>query len=276
MFASGSSLFSEHTAGRTQNTDHFDLYEYLGNDWGIILMHPGDFTPVCTTELGKIAKLQHKFDERGVRLCGFSCNDSESHREWIRDIKQITGSEVKFPLFCDPYRRCASYLGILDETNRDDTGLPLTVRSVYILRPDKRVALIMTYPASTGRNVDEILRVFDSVKMTYDKAVATPVDWRKGDEVMINLPLSNADADLVFGKAGYRILDVPSERGKSLAKNYMRYTRDPSSGILSRIKRRIPGIRELSTSGALSLLITFAAMVTLTQVSPAMGFRLLR
>lgn len=108
-------------------------------------MHPGDFTPVCTTELGRAAQLEDEFAKRGVKLCGFSCNDGESHKLWIEDIKAATGADVKFPMFCDPNRRAATDLGILDDTNKI-AGLPLTVRSVYILKPDRNIACMMTYP----------------------------------------------------------------------------------------------------------------------------------
>merc|ERR1712154_14758 len=131
-------------------------------------MHPGDFTPVCTTELGKAAELAPEFEKRNVKLCGFSCNDGESHRGWIEDIKAVTGHTVDFPLFCDPQRENAVQLGILDETNKDAKGLPLTVRSVYILKPDK--------------------------------TVAPPVDWKVGDEAIVNFPLTDAQADEKFGK----------------------------------------------------------------------------
>uniref|UniRef100_A0A7S4VGP9 Thioredoxin domain-containing protein n=1 Tax=Ditylum brightwellii TaxID=49249 RepID=A0A7S4VGP9_9STRA len=189
----------------------------------VMFMHPGDFTPVCTTELGQAALHEEEFTKRGTKLCGFSCNDSNSHKNWIKDIEVVTGGEVKFPLFCDPTRDAAVELGILDKTNKDAKGLPLTVRSVYILKPDKTIALMMTYPASTGRNFNEIIRVLDSLQLTAKKSVATPVDWKQGDDVIVNFPLSNAEADEKFGKGGYRIVQVPSEAGKVLAKNYMRY-----------------------------------------------------
>ena len=117
----------------------------------IVFMHPGDFTPVCTTELGAAALRQGDFSQRNTKLCGFSCNDQESHVDWIKDIKAVTGGSVEFPLFCDPGRDNAAKLGILDESTKDAKGLPLTVRSVFILKPDKTIALMMTYPASTGR-----------------------------------------------------------------------------------------------------------------------------
>jgi 1-Cys peroxiredoxin 6 len=163
-------------------------------------MHPGDFTPVCTTELGRAASLESEFAARNVKLCGFSCNDGDSHRAWIEDILHATGAEVTFPLFCDPTREESVKLGILDQSNKDDKGLPLTVRSVFILKPDRTVALIMSYPASTGRNFDEILRVVDSLQLTAEKNTATPVDWKQGDEVIVNFPLTDAMADEIFGK----------------------------------------------------------------------------
>jgi alkyl hydroperoxide reductase subunit AhpC len=163
-------------------------------------MHPGDFTPVCTTELGRAASLESEFSSRNVKLVGYSCNDGDSHRAWIDDIKEVTGAEVTFPLFCDPTRENSVKLGIIDETNKDAKGLPLTVRSVFILKPDRTIALIMTYPASTGRNFDEILRVVDSLQLTDEKKTATPVDWKQGDEVLVNFPLTDAMADETFGK----------------------------------------------------------------------------
>ena len=134
-----------------------------------------------------------------------------------------------FPLFCDPDRKVATQLKILDESNKDAKGLPMTVRSVYFLKPDKTIALVMTYPASTGRNFDEIVRVLDSLQLTVNNAVATPVNWKGGDDVIVNFPLSNADADARFGVDGYKVVEVPSESGKTLAKNYLRYTKDPTA-----------------------------------------------
>jgi alkyl hydroperoxide reductase subunit AhpC len=192
-------------------------------------MHPGDFTPVCTTEIGAATLLGDQFAVRGVKLCGYSCNDAASHKEWIQDIKHVTGGDVTFPLFCDPTRQYAVKLGVLDAMNKDAMGLPMTVRSVFILKPDRTIALMMTYPASTGRNFDEIIRVIDSLQLTSNKMVATPADWKIGEDVIVNFPLTDKDADDLFGKDGYRIVDVPSEAGKDIPKHYLRYTKDPSA-----------------------------------------------
>jgi 1-Cys peroxiredoxin 6 len=191
----------------------------------IVFMHPGDFTPVCTTELGAAANREAEFTKRNTKLCGFSCNDQESHKSWIEDIEAVTKGKVTFPLFCDPKRDNAAKLGVLDAANKDAKGLPATVRSVFILKPDRTIALMMTYPASTGRNFDEIIRVLDSLQLTVEKSVATPVDWKQGEDVIVNFPLTNEAADAKFGKDGYRIVEVPSEKGKTLAKNYLRYTK---------------------------------------------------
>lgn len=216
--------------GKTQGTDTFNLYEYLGDSWGIVFMHPGDFTPVCTTELGKAAELKPQFSRRNVKLCGFSCNDADSHKGWIEDIKVATGQNVTFPLFCDPDRSISTKLGILDETNKNSAGLPMTVRSVFILKPDRTVALLLTYPASCGRNFDEILRVVDSLQLTCTHSVATPVNWKKGSDVIVNFPLTDVDADEAFGKGGYTVVELPSEKDKDLPKHYLRYTKDPLAG----------------------------------------------
>jgi 1-Cys peroxiredoxin 6 len=178
-------------------------------------------------ELGKAAELKPQFSSRNVKLCGFSCNDADSHKGWIEDIKVATGQNVTFPLFCDPDRSISTELGILDETNKNAAGLPMTVRSVFILKPDRTVALLLTYPASCGRNFDEILRVVDSLQLTCTHSVATPVNWKKGSDVIVNFPLTDVDADEAFGKGGYKVVDLPSEKDKDLPKHYLRYTKDP-------------------------------------------------
>jgi alkyl hydroperoxide reductase subunit AhpC len=205
------------------------LTRLFTNLTNLIYYAAGDFTPVCTTELGEAAKRKADFQKRGVKLCGFSCNNASSHKDWIADILHVTGCETfDYPLFCDPHREHATALGILDANNKNAKGLPMTVRSVYILKPDKTIALMMTYPASTGRNFDEIFRVIDSLQLTVTDKVATPVNWKNGEDVIVNFPLSDAQADETFGKAGYRIQDLPSEKGKELPKHYLRWTKDPS------------------------------------------------
>lgn len=193
---------------------------------------------MCTTELGRAAQLEGEFAKRNTKLCGFSCNDSVSHRDWIHDIEAATGAYVNFPLFCDPKRFHALSLGILEKSKQDNDSLPKTVRSLYVVKPDKTIALMITYPASTGRNFDEILRALDSVQLTADHSVATPADWTKGDDVIVGSTLSNAKAKEAFDS--YRVVTVPSEEWKSLDKNYLRYTKDPS---LQPEKKR--GLRKL-------------------------------
>jgi len=214
----------------TQDTNSFDLYEYLGDSWGIIFMHPGDYTPVCTTELGAAAKLEPEFAKRGVKLCGFSVNDATSHVGWIKDIRVATGETVKFPLICDPHRDYAVSLGILDFSNRDSVGMPMTVRSAYILKPDKTIAAMITYPACLGRNFDEILRAVDGLQRG-KAGVACPANWRPGNRCIVDFPLTDAQADEKFGQGGFDVVELPSEsEKKNLKKHYLRYTKDPYSG----------------------------------------------
>lgn len=224
--------------GITHDNPNFDLYAYLGDSWGLIFMHPGDFTPVCTTELGQAALLSHEFRRRGIKLVGFSCDDAESHKGWMDDIEVVTGGKVDFPMFADTDRQISRDLGLLDMSNLTAKGLPMTVRSLYILKPDKTIALIMTYPSGTGRNFVEILRVCDSLQRTHNSQVATPVNWQQGQDVIVNFPLSNAQADAQFGGShgGYKVIPVPSEQGKDLPKNYMRVTKDPGPFFLERKK----------------------------------------
>jgi len=216
--------------GSTQLDDNFDLYEHIGTEnWGLVFMHPGDFSPVCTTELGAAAKLYPEFQKRNVKLVGFSCNSSQSHRDWIVDIKAATGEQVTFPIFCDPDRSYSRWLGILDVNNRDRKGLPMTVRSVYVLKPNKEVALVITYPASTGRNIDEIIRVFDSLQLSHKYEVGTPANWNQGERVLINHNLSDNQVEGRYGKDEIQYVDVPSERfSGAIRRHYLRYVNDPT------------------------------------------------
>ena len=179
---------AETTAGR------LEFHEYLGDSWGLLFSHPKDFTPVCTTELGAFAARKGEFDARGVKLMGVSVDDLDSHNGWIGDIEETQGTALNYPLIADPDRVVAGLYDMI-HPNANDT---LTVRSVFIVGPDKKVKLILTYPASTGRNVDEILRVIDSLQLTAQYSVATPVNWQDGEDVIIGAAVSDEDAKAKF------------------------------------------------------------------------------
>jgi alkyl hydroperoxide reductase subunit AhpC len=155
--------------------------DWLGDAWGVLFSHPKDFTPVCTTELGVVARLKPEFERRRVRVLGLSVDSLDAHREWARDVQAVTGSAPNFPMIADTDRAVARRYGMLDP-HAPDTA---TVRSVFVIGPDHRVKLILTYPASTGRNFDELLRAIDSLQLTATHQVATPADWRHGDDVII-------------------------------------------------------------------------------------------
>ena len=176
------------TADTTEGT--LDFHEWLGDRWGVLFSHPKDFTPVCTTELGLLAALKPEFDRRGVRLMGLSVDGLDAHREWSKDIGAVTGAAPNFPMVADPDRRVATLYGMLDPQATDTA----TVRSVFVIGPDKRIKLMLTYPASTGRNFDELLRVIDSLQLTARHQVATPVNWRPGEDVIIVPAVSDAAA----------------------------------------------------------------------------------
>jgi alkyl hydroperoxide reductase subunit AhpC len=180
------------TAETTEGT--VTLYDYLGDGWGLLFSHPKDFTPVCTTELGAFAKRKGEFDERGVKIIGVSVDSLESHQGWVGDIEETQGAALNYPLIADPDRKVADLYDMI-HPNANDT---LTVRSVFVIGPDKKVKLIITYPASTGRNIDEILRVIDSLQLTAKHSVATPVNWTDGDDVIIASSLSDEDAKAKF------------------------------------------------------------------------------
>ncbi|HEX9506379.1 MAG TPA: peroxiredoxin [Acidimicrobiia bacterium] len=198
------------TAETTEGT--VELYDYLGDGWGLLFSHPKDFTPVCTTELGAFAKRKGEFDERGVKIIGVSVDPLESHRGWVADIEETQGAALNFPLIADPERKVADLYDMI-HPNANDT---LTVRSVFVIGPDKQVKLIITYPASTGRNIDEILRVIDSLQLTAGYQVATPVNWTDGDDVIIVPAVSDEDAKAKFPK------------GWNAQKPYLRVTPQPN------------------------------------------------
>ena len=189
-----------------------DFYEYLGDGWGVLFSHPKDFTPVCTTELGRVAALKPEFDKRNVKVVGLSVDPIDSHNDWKGDIEETQGTALNFPLVADPDRTVADLYDMI-HPNANDT---LTVRSVFIVGPDKKVKLIITYPASTGRNFDEILRVIDSLQLTANYSVATPVDWKDGEDVIIVPALSDEDAKGKFPK------------GWNAVKPYLRITPQPN------------------------------------------------
>jgi alkyl hydroperoxide reductase subunit AhpC len=167
-----------------------DFHNWLGNSWAVLFSHPKDFTPVCTTELGRVAALKPEFDKRGVKVIGLSVDPLGSHKEWSNDIKETQGHAVNFPMIADSDRKVSNLYGMIHPKANDT----LTVRSVFVIGPDKKIKLSITYPASTGRNFDEILRVIDSLQLTAKHKVATPVDWKQGQDVIIAGSVSDEDA----------------------------------------------------------------------------------
>jgi len=170
------------------------FHEWLGADWAVLFSHPKDFTPVCTTELGAVARLKPEFDRRGVKVLGLSVDGVSDHEGWSKDIEDTQGVALNFPLIADKDREVATKYGML-HPNADTTA---TVRSVFVIDDQKKVRLSLTYPASTGRNFDEILRVVDSLKLTSKFSVATPADWKQGEDVIITGAVSDADAAVKF------------------------------------------------------------------------------
>jgi len=166
-----------------------NFYEFLGSSWGILFSHPADYTPVCTTELGYTAKLQDEFAQRGVKAIALSVDDVESHKGWISDINETQNTAVNFPILADKDRKVSALYGFI----HPNASATLTVRSLLIIDPDKKVRLIITYPASTGRNFNEILRVVDSLQLTDNHKVATPANWQHGDDVVIVPSLKDED-----------------------------------------------------------------------------------
>jgi len=188
-----------------------DFYAYLGNSWGILFSHPADFTPVCTTELGKTALLQESFASRNIKVLAVSVDDIDSHHNWIKDINETQQATVNFPIIADE-KKVVAVLYDMIHPNASETQ---TVRSLFIIGPDKKIKLIIVYPASTGRNFYEILRVIDSLQLTSNHSVATPADWKQGEDVIIVPAISTEDAIEKFPK------------GVKVIKPYLRYTPQP-------------------------------------------------
>ena len=190
-----------------------DFYEYLGNSWGVLFRHPADYTPVCTTELGKTAKLKEEFAKRGVKVLAVSVDPLDKHLGWINDINETQNTEVNFPIIADENRNVAGLYDMIHPNSSEN----FTVRSLFIIGPDKKVKLIITYPASTGRNFFEVLRVIDSLQLTAKHSVATPADWKNGEDVIVVPAISTEDAIVKFPK------------GVTVIKPYLRYTPVPDS-----------------------------------------------
>ena len=182
------------TAETTEGT--IDFHQWLGDGWGILFSHPKDYTPVCTTELGRVANLKGEFEKRNVKVIAVSVDPLESHKGWINDINETQSCTMNYPIIADPDRNVATMYGMIHPNALDN----LTVRSVFIVGPDKKVKLQLTYPASTGRNFDEILRVIDSLQLTANYQVATPADWKQGDDCVVVPAIKTEDIPAKFPK----------------------------------------------------------------------------
>ncbi|KAL9095377.1 MAG: hypothetical protein Q9165_002248 [Trypethelium subeluteriae] len=179
-----------------------DFHQFIGDKWAILFSHPADFTPVCTTELGAFAKLKNEFEKRNVKMIGLSANDLTSHDSWIKDINEISNTNLQFPIIADANRKVAFLYDMIDQQdleNIDEKGIAFTIRSVFVIDPQKKIRLTMMYPASTGRNTAEVLRVIDSLQTGDVKGVTTPIDWVLGDDVIVPPSVSTADAKKKFG-----------------------------------------------------------------------------
>jgi len=190
-----------------------DFHEWLDNSWAVLFSHPADYTPVCTTELGRAANYMPKFTERGVKLIALSCDSIENHNGWVEDIKsycpELRNKEFPYPLIADESRDLATLLGMLDPDEKDAAGLPLTCRSLFFIGPDKKLKASILYPASTGRSFDEVLRVIDSLQLTVKHKVATPADWKPGCQCMV-LPNLTAEEVKQHFPGGVNVVDMPS------------------------------------------------------------------
>jgi thioredoxin-dependent peroxiredoxin len=170
------------------------FHQWMGEGWAVLFSHPKDYTPVCTTELGRVAKLKGEFDKRSVKVIGLSVDPLDSHHGWAKDIEETQGTKLNFPILADGDKKVATLYDMI-HPNANDT---MPVRSVFVIGPDKKVKLMITYPASTGRNFDELLRVIDSLQLTAKFRVATPVDWKQGQDVIITTAVTNDEANTLF------------------------------------------------------------------------------
>jgi len=188
-----------------------DFHNWLGASWGILFSHPKDYTPVCTTELGYMARIKHEFDKRDVKILALSVDSLEDHHGWIKDINETQGTSVNYPIISDVANKVADLYDMIHPNELDQ----LTVRSVFVVGPDKKIKLMLTYPASTGRNFDELLRAVDSLQLTANHQVATPVNWKEGEKCIVVPAVSDEDAAKKFPK------------GVEKVKPYLRYTPQP-------------------------------------------------
>lgn len=198
------------TATTTEGTIHF--HEWLGNSWGILFSHPADFTPVCTTELGAMSKIKQEFEKRNIKVIAISVDPLDAHKRWIADINETQQASVNFPMIADEDKKVVTLYDMIHPNASDK----MTVRSVFVIGPDKKIKLMITYPASTGRNFDEILRAVDSLQLTSGYSVATPVNWKHGEDCIIVNSVSDEDAQKKFPK------------GFKKVKPYLRYTPQPN------------------------------------------------
>jgi thioredoxin-dependent peroxiredoxin len=190
-----------------------DFYEYLGSNWGVLFSHPADYTPVCTTELGKTAQLKDEFAKRNVKVLAVSVDPLDKHQGWVKDINETQNTTVNFPIIADEDRNVATLYDMI----HPNASATATVRSLFVIGPDKNVKLMITYPASTGRNFVEVLRVIDSLQLTANHSVATPADWKQGEDVIVVPAVSTEDAIRKFPK------------GVKVVKPYLRYTPQPDA-----------------------------------------------
>lgn len=197
----------------TQSTEgEINFHEWLGDSWGVLFSHPADYTPVCTTELGAVSRYKDRFANRNVKVAALSVDGLDSHKGWVKDINETQNTTVDFPIIADENRRVAELYDMI-HPNADSN---LTVRSVFVVGPDKKIKLILTYPASTGRNFDELLRVIDSLQLTAYHKVATPANWEQGDDCVISPSVSNEEIPSLFPK------------GHKEVKPYLRMTPQPT------------------------------------------------
>ena len=189
-----------------------DFYEFLGNSWGVLFSHPADYTPVCTTELGRTALLKDEFAKRDVKVLAVSVDPLDKHIGWVKDINETQNCTVDFPIIADEDRKVANLYGMIHPNSSEN----FTVRSLFVIGPDKKVKLTITYPASTGRNFNEVLRVIDSLQLTANYSVATPANWNAGEDVIVVPAVSTEDAMKKFSK------------GVKIVKPYLRYTPQPN------------------------------------------------